>query len=290
MYICYTYLFNLKIDKGTRLEYWNHIYEHFNPIAVDLDIISIHWYGIMYISALLIALWFAKWLIKRDNVDIRVEEIDNYFIWIEIGIILGARIWYILFYDSNTAYYLTHPWQIFNPFQDGEFAGIRGMSYHGAVVGAIVSSYLYSRKNPKKLFKIIDVVALAIPVGYIFGRIGNFLNQELVGRATDVSWGIYVDGVLRHPSQLYEAFLEGFVVALILYLYRNRKSFEGELMGLYGILYSITRFISEFWREPDAQLGYLYGEWLTMGQLQSFVMLLVSIAIYFILKRNSKSS
>ncbi len=281
--------FNLIIDKGTRLEYWNHIYEHFNPIAFDLGIISVHWYGIMYISALLTALWFAKWIIKKDAIDIKTDEIDNYFIWIEIGIILGARVWYILFYDSNTIYYFTQPWQIFNPFYNGEFVGIRGMSYHGAVVGAIISSYLFSKKHPNTLFKIIDVVALAIPVGYIFGRIGNFLNQELVGRATDVSWGIFVDGVLRHPSQLYEAFLEGFIVAVILYLYRKRKSFDGQLMGLYGILYSITRFISEFWRQPDVQLGYLYDNWLTMGQLQSLVMLFISIGIYFILKKNSKS-
>ncbi len=281
--------FNLIIDKGTRLEYWNHIYEHFNPIAFDLGIISVHWYGIMYISALLTALWFAKWIIKKDTIDIKTDEIDNYFIWIEVGIILGARVWYILFYDNNTIYYLTQPWQIFNPFHNGEFVGIRGMSYHGAVVGAIISSYLFSRKHPNTLFKIIDVVALAIPVGYIFGRIGNFLNQELVGRATDVSWGIFVDGVLRHPSQLYEAFLEGFIVAVILYLYRKRKSFDGQLMGLYGILYSITRFISEFWRQPDIQLGYLYDNWLTMGQLQSLVMLFISIGIYFILKKNSKS-
>lgn len=271
------------------MEYWNHIYEHFNPIAFDLGIISVHWYGIMYISALLTALWFAKWIIKKDAIKINTEEIDNYFIWMEIGIILGARIWYILFYDTNTAYYLSAPWQIFNPFHNGEFVGIRGMSYHGAVVGAIISSYLFARKNPNKLFKIIDVVALAIPVGYIFGRIGNFLNQELVGRATDAPWGIFVDDVLRHPSQLYEAFLEGFVVALILYLYRKRKSFDGELMGLYGILYSITRFISEFWRQPDIQLGYIYDDWLTMGQLQSLVMLFISIGIYFILKKNSKS-
>ncbi len=271
------------------MEYWNHIYEHFNPIAFNLGIISVHWYGIMYISALLTALWFAKWIIKKDSINIEIEVLDNYFIWIEIGIILGARIWYILFYDINTIYYLSHPWQIFNPFHNGEFVGIRGMSYHGAVVGAIISSYLFSRKHPNILPKIVDIVALSIPVGYIFGRIGNFLNQELIGRATDVPWGIYVDGVLRHPSQLYEAFLEGFIVAVILFIYRKRKSFDGELMVLYAILYSIMRFISEFCRQPDIQLGYLYDNWVTMGQIQSLVMLSISIVIYFILKKNSKS-
>jgi len=271
------------------MEYWNHIYEHFNPIALDLGFISVHWYGIMYISALLTALWFAKWIIKKDNMPIAEDTIDNYFIWIEIGIIFGARVWYILFYDSNTSYYLSHPWQIFNPFQNGEFVGIRGMSYHGAVVGATIASYLYARRNHGVIFKILDVVALSVPVGFVFGRIGNFLNQELVGRVTDVPWGIYVDGVLRHPSQLYEGFLEGIVIAIILYLYRERRAFDGALIGIYGVLYGTVRFIVEFWRMPDIQLGYLYGGWLTMGQVQSFIMVIISIGVYFFIKKSSTS-
>ena len=277
------------IEKRIYVDFWNHIYEHFNPVAIDFGFISIHWYGIMYISALLTVLWFAKWIIEKDKMPISELLIDNYFIWIEIGIILGARIWYILFYDPNTSYYLTQPWQIFNPFsEDGEFVGIRGMSYHGAVVGAAIASYLFSRRNPGQIYKILDVVALSVPVGFVFGRIGNFLNQELVGRATDVPWGIYVDGVLRHPSQLYEGFLEGILIAIIIYLYRKRKRFEGALIGIYGVLYGTARFIVEFWREPDSQLGYLYGEWLTMGQIQSFIMILFSIAIYFAFQVFSK--
>ena len=274
------------------MEYWNHIYEHFNPIALDLGFISIHWYGIMYISALLTALWFAKWIIKRDNMAISEESIDNYFIWIEVGIILGARIWYILFYDPNTSYYLMHPWQIFNPFQNGEFVGIRGMSYHGAVVGAAIGSYLFSRKNPRKIYKILDVVALSVPVGFVFGRIGNFLNQELVGRVTDVPWGIYVQDmntheiILRHPSQLYEGFLEGIVIAILIYLYRNHRKFDGALVGIYGVMYGTARFIVEFWREADVQLGY-YDGWITMGQIQSLVMILISILGYYFLKKHS---
>ncbi len=241
----------------------------------------------MYISALLLALWFAKWIIKRDNIPIKEEILDNYFIWIEVGIILGARIWYILFYDPNTSYYLSAPWQIFNPFHNGEFVGIRGMSYHGAVVGAIIGSLLFARRYPGQLNKLMDVVALAVPVGFVFGRVGNFLNQELVGRETDVPWGIYVDGVLRHPSQLYEAFLEGILVALIIFMYRKHKAFDGALIGIYGMLYGTMRFIAEFWRAPDVQLGFLYGDWLTMGQIQSLVMILISMGIYFLLYKNS---
>ena len=274
------------------MEYWNHIYEHFNPIAFDLGFISVHWYGIMYISALLTALWFAKWIIKRDKMPISEALLDSYFIWIEIGIILGARIWYILFYDPNTLDYLLHPWQIFNPFKDGEFVGIRGMSYHGAVVGAAISSYLFARKNPKVIYPILDVVALSVPVGFVFGRIGNFLNQELVGRVTDVSWGIYVQDpishqlLLRHPSQLYEGFLEGIVIAILIYLYRNHRKFDGALIGIYGAMYGTARFIVEFWREADVQLGY-YSGWITMGQIQSLVMIALSVVLYGFLKKHS---
>jgi phosphatidylglycerol:prolipoprotein diacylglycerol transferase len=265
------------------LEYWNHIYQHFNPVAIDVGFVALHWYGIMYISALMTALLFAKWIVKKDAMDIDEVTIDNYFIWIEIGIVLGARIWYILFYDTHTSYYLAEPWQIFNPYRDGEFVGIRGMSYHGAVVGAIISSLLFSLKYPGKLYKLMDVVALSVPVGFVFGRIGNFLNQELIGRETDLPWGIFVDGVLRHPSQLYEALLEGVLVALILYFYRKRKAFDGALIGVYGVLYGSARFIAEFWRAPDIQLGFLYGGWLTMGQLQSLVMIGISIVAYYFL-------
>ena len=265
------------------MDYWNHINQHFNPVAFNFGFISVHWYGIMYVSALLVALLFAKWIIKKDNMNITDDTIDNYFIWIEVGIIFGARVWYILFYDPNNAQYHLQPWQIFNPFQNGEFVGIRGMSYHGAVIGAIIGSWLFSLKHPNKLRKLMDVVALAVPVGFVFGRIGNFLNQELIGRQTDASWGIFVDGVLRHPSQLYEAFLEGVLVAIIIYLYRKQKAFDGALIGIYGVLYGSTRFIAEFWRRPDPQLGFLYGDWLTMGQLQSLVMVAISIIAYIIL-------
>ena len=270
------------------MQYWNHIYDHFNPVAVNLGFISVHWYGIMYVLALLSALWFAKYIIRKDQIQIENSVIDAFFIWIEIGVILGARIGYILFYDPHTSYYLTHPWQIFNPFVNGEFVGIRGMSYHGAILGALFATLLYGRRHPRQIYTLLDIVGLAVPVGYIFGRIGNFLNQELVGRATDLPWGIYVNGVLRHPSQLYEALLEGVLVAVILYLYRRRKHFEGELLPLYGMLYGTARFIAEFWREPDLQLGFICCGWMSMGQLMSLLMILFSILLYFFIQKYPK--
>ncbi len=270
------------------MPYWNHIYQHFSPIAFSIGGLSVHWYGIMYVLALISALYLAKWLVKHDKLPITQEELDNYFIWVEIGVILGARLGYILFYDPHTIYYLTHPWQIFNPFMDGKFVGISGMSYHGAVIGFLLGSYLYVKKYKKNFWMLMDIVAVAVPAGYIFGRIGNFLNQRLIGRVTNEPWGIYVDGVLRHPSQLYEAFLEGFLIFILLFLYRKHKRFNGELITLYGILYGIARFTAEFYRQPDIQLGFICCGWMTMGQLLSIIMIAISIIFYIYLMARSK--
>ncbi|MEJ2489317.1 MAG: prolipoprotein diacylglyceryl transferase [Sulfurovaceae bacterium] len=269
------------------MNYWQNIYSHFDPVAFHIGSLAVHWYGMMYVLALLSALWFAKRMIKKDAMPITEKEIDSYFIWVEIGVILGARIGYILFYDPSSLYYITHPWQIFNPFDvEGNFVGIRGMSYHGAIIGAFAATLLFGLRNKKVVYPILDLLALSVPVGYIFGRIGNFLNQELVGKATDVSWGIYVDGVLRHPSQLYEAFLEGVVIAFILFVYRKYKHFDGELIIGYGVLYGIMRFVAEIFREPDVQIGYLCCG-LSMGQLMSIVMIIFFISLYIPLKKLS---
>jgi phosphatidylglycerol:prolipoprotein diacylglycerol transferase len=262
------------------MEYWNHIYDHFNPVAFSLFGLPVHWYGMMYVLALLAALYGAKWYVRYDRVAIDTKTLDAYFIWVEIGVILGARLGYILFYDPDTLYYLTYPWQIFNPFKHGEFVGIRGMSYHGAVIGFFIASYLFSRRKQVHFGILMDIVAVAVPLGYIFGRIGNFLNQELVGRTTDVAWGIYVNGVLRHPSQLYEALLEGLGVFVIVWLYRRYRRFDGELILLYGFAYGAMRFIAEFWRAPDPQLGFICCGWLTMGQLLSSLMMLMALLLW----------
>jgi phosphatidylglycerol:prolipoprotein diacylglycerol transferase len=269
------------------MPFWNHIYEHFNPVAFKLGPVAVHWYGMMYMLALLGALYAAKRFVVKDNLGFSNQILESYFIWIEIGIVLGARIGYILFYDPHVEYYLSHPWQMFNPFLDGTFVGIRGMSYHGAIVGFLLGTWLFSRRHKMKIWGLLDLVALSVPVGYIFGRIGNFLNQELVGRVTEVPWGIYVDGVLRHPSQLYEAFLEGLVVFVILYVYRLHKKFEGELIALYGMLYSLARFVAEFWREPDFQIGFVYGGWMSKGQALSLVMIAASLLLYIVIKKRA---
>ena len=271
------------------MQFWNQIYSHFDPVALQLGPIALHWYGIMYMLALLSALYAGKWFVKKDKLPFTNELLDSYFIWIEVGILLGARMGYIFFYDSHLEYYLANPWQMFNPFLDGTIVGIRGMSYHGAIVGFLLATWYFSLKYKMRMWGLLDLVALSVPVGYIFGRIGNFLNQELIGRPTEVSWGIYVDGVLRHPSQIYEAILEGLVVFVLLYVYRKRQKIQGELIALYGLFYSLARFVAEFFREPDFQIGFVYGEWMSKGQALSLVMAMASLVLYIvILKRNIK--
>ena len=259
---------------------WNNIYDTFNPVAFNIFSLPVHWYGIMYVLALLSALYIGKYFIKKDNLDFKGKEIDNYFIYVEIGVILGARLGYILFYDTQTFYYLSHPWQIFNPFQNGEFVGIRGMSYHGAVLGFLIATSMYSKKHKMEFGKIMDLVALSVPLAFVFGRIGNFLNQELIGRETDVPWGIMVDGVLRHPSQLYEAILEGFGVFLVVFIYRKYKRFSGELILVYATSYGIFRAIAEIYRAPDIQIGYVCCNTITQGQVMSLAMSLVAIVAW----------
>ncbi|MFL1705759.1 prolipoprotein diacylglyceryl transferase [Campylobacter sp. MOP7] len=271
------------------MSWWNEIYNNFDPVAFKIFSISVHWYGLMYVLALLVALGVAKFIVKFDKVNISNSLLDNYFFWVEIGVILGARVGYILIYDPNTLYYITQPWQIFNPFYNGEFVGIRGMSYHGAVVGFLLATWAFCKKYKQNTWALLDLVALSIPLGYFFGRIGNFLNQELFGRVTDVPWGIYVAGMLRHPSQIYEAVLEGIVIFLILFTYRKFKKFDGELIALYAILYTIARFICEFYREPDFGLGFVFLG-LSMGQILSLAMLLAGVLAYFYLRDKNRQN
>jgi phosphatidylglycerol:prolipoprotein diacylglycerol transferase len=264
------------------MEFWNNIYQNFDPIAFNLFGIKVHWYGIMYVIALLLGIYTAHWIVKKDKLPVTTEILDSYIVWVEVGVILGARIGYVLFYDSNTSFYLSHPWEIFNPFQNGEFKGISGMSYHGAILGFLLASTIFSMKNKINQWFLLDIAAIAIPAGYVFGRIGNFLNKELIGRETDVPWGIFVhdDKILRHPSQLYEAILEGIVVFIVIYLIRKRKTFHGQLISMYMILYPIARFSAEFFRAPDAHIGFICCGWMTKGQQFSLYMIAFGILLY----------
>jgi phosphatidylglycerol:prolipoprotein diacylglycerol transferase len=268
---------------------WNHIYDTFDPVAFHIFSLPVHWYGMMYVLALVSALYIGKYFIKRDRLDFKEGTLDIFFIYVEVGVILGARLGYILFYDPNTSYYLSHPWQIFNPFVDGAFVGIRGMSYHGAVAGFLIGSYLFTKKHKVSFGKLMDLVAISVPLAFVFGRIGNFLNQELIGRETDVAWGIYVDGILRHPSQLYEALLEGFGVFIVVYAYKKFQKFSGELLLVYGFSYGIFRFLAEIYRAPDVQIGYICCDAITQGQVMSLGMSLISAILWIYYAKKAKA-
>lgn len=276
------------------MSFWNAIYSHFDPVAFELFGFKIHWYGLAYLSALLLALMLAKYWIKKDKKRFNLSEkiLENYFIWAEIGVILGARIGYIMIYDPNRWDYLIQPWQIFNPFDSyGNFVGIRGMSYHGALLGFLISSILFSYTKKISFLMLLDLIALSVPLAYVFGRIGNFLNQELFGRVIEDKnlefIGIFVEGQLRYPSQLIEAFLEGIMVFFVVLFIRKKTTKQGMLIVAYGIAYSVARFISEYFREPDEQMGvYIFG--LSMGQILSGVMLIITGFIYWFAMRSDK--
>jgi len=220
-----------------------------------------------------------------------VFSLENLFFYLVPGVLLGGRLGYVLFY--NFPYYIQNPLEIFLPFDFNNcsllvaycFTGFYGMSYFGALIGAILAGYIFSKKYKLNFWLLADFVVPAIPAGYFFGRIGNFLNSELYGRITDVTWGMYFrsgGNVLRHPSELYEAFFEGLILFIILILLSNKLRnklrnyyFSGVLFLVYIFSYCFFRFFLEFFREPDSQLG-LFFSWMTLGQALSLGMIMVA--------------
>ena len=240
---------------------------NFDPVAINFFSLEIKWYSLAYIFGIL-----AGWVLAKrffiNNQEIKIK-FDDYVTYIIFGIIIGGRLGYVLFY--NLDYYFENPIDIFKIWQGG-------MSFHGGVIGIIIISAWFANKNKHNVFSYLDVISLVAPIGIFFGRISNFINSELYGTQTSLPWGvkfIKVDNLYRHPSQLYEALFEGLILFLIL-IYFHRKIINkkpGFISGLFLVFYSIFRFIIEFFRVPDDQLGYLLFN-LTMGQIISFVFLL----------------
>jgi phosphatidylglycerol:prolipoprotein diacylglycerol transferase len=221
------------------------------------------WYGLMYIVAFGIAYILYRRQVRERNFPISEDELQGLFFWSILSLVVGARVFAALVYETSEIY-VTQPWLIFWPFRDGQFTGLQGMSYHGGAIAGASAFLIYSKIKKWDVREIADMWAPAIPLGYTFGRLGNFINAELYGRATTAPWGMVfphaelINGVNlpRHPSQLYEAFFEGLVMFAILWLLRNRKPFKGFLFGLYIVLYGFFRFFIEYFREPDRDLGY----------------------------------
>ncbi|MFB3924621.1 MAG: prolipoprotein diacylglyceryl transferase [Syntrophales bacterium] len=278
---------------GSFLCFWQHIPEHISPVLVQIGAFQIRYYSLMYIVAFILTYILVSYRIKTEHHPYTKETVQNFLFWAIIGLIIGARLGYVFFY--NLSYYIRHPLEIISPFDytNGfRFVGISGMSYHGGAIGVLAASIFYCRNHNINFWYFADLVCPVIPLGYTFGRIGNFMNGELYGRATTVPWGMYFPldptHALRHPSQLYEAFFEGIVLFVLLWLLRKRKIFEGAFLGLYIIGYGLVRFFIEFVREPDTQLGFVLG-FLSMGQVLCLAMILCGI-ILLVYRKHKLSS
>ncbi len=250
---------------------------NFDPVAFQIFSIEIRWYSLAYIIGILMGWIFSKKFFIYNN-ELR-DKFDDYVTYLILGIIIGGRLGYVIFYNFN--YYMDNLMDIFKVWQGG-------MSFHGGLLGVIFASILFAKKNSHNPFKYLDVVAIVAPIGIFFGRIANFINSELYGIETDLPWGVKflkIDNLYRHPSQIYEAVFEGIILFIILLYFRNKGFMKspGIISGLFLIFYSIFRFTIEFLRVPDEQLGYLFFD-LTMGQIMSFLFLL--IGTFLILKKN----
>ena len=255
---------------------------NFDPVAIEIFSLKIRWYSLAYIIGILIGWYLAKkFFTSRDIKD----KFDDYITYVVIGLILGGRLGYVLFY--NLEYYLNNIFDILKIWQGG-------MSFHGGLIGIIIASIIFSKKNNDNVFEYLDIVALISPIGIFFGRIANFINSELYGHETSMPWGVQfikIDNLYRHPSQIYEAILEGIILFLLLLLFWNKKKQQtpGKLASLFLILYSTFRFIVEYFRVPDEQLGYLILN-LTIGQLISFVFFIMGLYLYNFANDTKKKS
>ena len=251
---------------------------NFDPVALEIFSLEIRWYSLAYIMGILFGWILAKKLIENPDIN---KKFDDYISYLIIGIIIGGRLGYILIYNFN--YYINNFLEIFKIWQGG-------MSFHGGLVGIIFASIIFAKKNNHETFLYLDIVALVAPIGIFFGRLANFINSELYGTITNVPWAVVfaqVDNLPRHPSQLYEALLEGLVLFFILIYFKNKfLSKPGVISGLFLIFYSIFRFFIEFYRMPDEQLGYIFLN-LSMGQVISLVFMLSGLLL-FIKKNETK--
>ncbi len=259
-------------------EWWQQIPAHINPTLLDWGPIRVYWYGMMYVVGFIVIYALLQYRNKKKEIVLSRDQTITFLYYVLIGMLVGGRIGYVLFY--NLDFFISNPLQVVWPVSGaaGErVVGLAGLSYHGGLVGVLLMGVLYARKYKLSLLTFAESVLPAAPLGYMFGRIGNFLNGELWGRTTDRSWGMHFPAapgdLLRHPSQLYEATLEGLALFAILWFTRNKKYPKGVKLSIYLVGYAIARSIVELVREPDVQLGFIVGQ-MTMGQLLSLGMVI----------------
>jgi phosphatidylglycerol:prolipoprotein diacylglycerol transferase len=266
-------------------------YPRIDPVAVSIGPFSIRWYALAYVAGLLFAWWYVRRLAAGRPADRRILEpadVDDLLFWATLGVILGGRIGYVLFYKPS--YFLAHPLEI-----PALWTG--GMSFHGGLIGVILAIVIFARVRKRRLLSVADLAACATPVGLFFGRIANFINDELWGRVSHVPWAMVfpTGGPLpRHPSQLYEALLEGVALFVLLWVIRRRTNAldrPGTLAGWFCIGYGVARFIAEYFRQPDAFLpndGFLFG-FITMGQILSLPVIAFGIFLVWRARRRARA-
>lgn len=243
-------------------------YPDIDPVLLSLGPIKVHWYGMMYAIAFIGGWWFASHRARKPNSGWTVEEVSDFVFYVALGVVLGGRIGYVLFY--NFSEFLSNPLMLIKVWQGG-------MSFHGGALGVMFAMYLYGRKTKRPFLTVLDYVGPCIPFGLLTGRIGNFINAELWGKVTDKPWGMVFPNagdLPRHPSMLYEAFLEGVVLFIVLWIFSAKPRPAGMVSGLGLMLYGIFRFWVEFYREPDDHIGYIAMDWVTTGQILSTPMII----------------
>lgn len=249
------------------------VYPDIDPVLLSLGPLQVRWYGLMYLVGFAGAWWLANQRADQPQSGWTREQVADLVFFGMVGVVVGGRLGSVLFYQP--LYYLQHPLAVFQVWQGG-------MAFHGGLIGVLIALWLVARKQRKGFFQVADFVAPLTPLGLGAGRIGNFINGELWGRVTDLPWGMifpHVGPYPRHPSQLYQALLEGLLLFVILWLYSARPRPRMAVSGLFLLCYGAFRFLAEFARQPDSQLGFVAFDWMTMGQLLSVPMVIAGLLL-----------
>lgn len=257
------------------------VHPQIDPIIFQIGPLAVRWYGLMYLLGFAAFWLLGRYRARQANSFITPEQVGDFLFYAVLGVIIGGRVGSVLFYNFDS--FITNPLYLFQIWKGG-------MSFHGGMLGVFLATWLYQRKFGWGFFRLADFIAPLVPLGLGFGRVGNFINGELWGRATEAPWGMvfpFVDQLPRHPSQLYQAFLEGLILFLILWFASSKPKPIGTISGLFLIGYGLFRMLVEFVREPDQHIGYLAWGWLTMGQVLSLPMVLAGFLLIALARRGS---
>lgn len=250
-------------------------YPAIHPVAFTVGPLHVHWYGLMYLLGFILAWGLAHWRVKHQHLHWTSSEIEDLIFWAAMGVIVGGRLGYMLFY--NQGQWIYDPWSIFRIWEGG-------MSFHGGLIGVAFALLGFAYRHHRKFLDVTDFTAPLVPLGLALGRIGNFINAELWGRVTTVPWAMvfpHSDGLPRHPSQLYAAFLEGMVLFVVVWFYASQPRPRGRVTALFLMGYALCRLVDECFRQPDAQIGFLAFGWLTMGQLLSVPLFIAGLYLWW---------